>query len=33
MNENDSIVAITDLYEKILKRKPDKTGLYFNVTE
>ena len=33
MNENDSIVAITDLYEKILKRKPDKTGLYFFVTE
>ena len=32
MNENDSIAAITTLYEKILKRKPDKTSLYYFVS-
>ena len=33
MNENDSTKLITNLYEKILKRQPDKTGLYFFVTQ
>ena len=33
MNENDSVLAITNLYKKILKREPDKTGLYFFVTQ
>ena len=33
MNENDSVLAITNLYKKILKREPDKTGLYFFVAQ
>ena len=29
---NDIVKKITDLYEDILKRSPDKTGLYYFVT-
>ena len=33
MNKNNFEKSITNLYKKILKREPDKTGLYFFVTQ
>ena len=33
MNKNNFEEIITNLYKKILKREPDKTGLYFFVTQ